>query len=168
MDLSVICQIEYLHGGDISPGDEKKVIRFEKKIAEWKRDVVDKKPKLPGEKTTMKQQMSDDMFTLQNECGGYWCEGEICKCNRSHWVVHDSVSNCWECMHDPCACGAPLVWDEKENAYYYFFLSCDGLTKRNIWVSEPTSNIARMTFKIKEKKRKEREQKERERKEEGG
>jgi hypothetical protein len=163
LDLSLVGQIEYLDGGDMEPGDENKVIRFEKKIAEWKRDVVDKKQKLPGdEETPTKKQMSDDMFILQDEFGGYWCEGEICKCNCSHWVVHDSVSNCWECMHDPCACGAPLVWDEKENAYYYFFLSCDGLTKRNIWVSEPTSNIERMTFKIKEKKRKEREQKERE------
>ncbi len=103
------------------PGDENKVIRFEQKIAGWKRDVVDKKRELPGEKTPKKQQMREDMYTLKNERCGYWWEGETCKCDRSHWVVHDIMLNCWECMHAPCACEAPLVWDEKENAYYYFF-----------------------------------------------
>jgi hypothetical protein len=63
------------------------------------------------------------------------------------------------CMHDPCACRAPLEWDDDESAYFSFFLSCDGLTKRNIWMSEPSSAIEKMNFKRKEKKRKEKEKK---------
>lgn len=55
LDLSLVGQIEYLDGGDVEPGDENKVIRFEKKIAEWKRDVVDKKQKLPGDKRKHQQ-----------------------------------------------------------------------------------------------------------------
>jgi hypothetical protein len=58
-------------------------------------------------------------------------------------------------MYDPCACHAPLVWYEEENAYYHFFLSCDGTTKMNIWMSEPTSDIVKIDFKCKEKKRRE-------------
>jgi hypothetical protein len=49
---------------------------------------------------------------------------------------------------------APLVWDEAEQAYHLFFLSCDGKTKNNFWLSEPTSDRARIAFKRKEKKKK--------------
>jgi hypothetical protein len=48
-----------------------------------------------------------------------------------------------------------LVWDESEDAYYRFFLSCDGKTKENLWMSEPSSDLARISFRRKEKKRKE-------------
>jgi hypothetical protein len=34
------------------------------------------------------------------------------------------------------------------------FLSCDGVTKTNIWMPEPTSDMAKISFKCKEKKRK--------------
>ncbi len=47
-----------------------------------------------------------------------------------------------------------MVWDESEDAYYNFFLSCNGKTKENIWVSEPSSDLARISFNCKEKKRK--------------
>jgi hypothetical protein len=57
-------------------------------------------------------------------------------------------------MHDPCACRAPLVWDVSENAYYRFFLSVNGAIKKNIWKPEPTSDLERINFKRKEKKRK--------------
>jgi hypothetical protein len=33
-----------------------------------------------------------------------------------------------------------------------FFLSCDGKTKNNIWLSEPTSDLAKISYKRKEKK----------------
>jgi hypothetical protein len=55
--------------------------------------------------------------------------------------------------HDPCACEAPLVWDEAEQVYYHFFLSCDGKTKSNFWLSKPTSERGNITFKRKEKKK---------------
>jgi hypothetical protein len=35
-----------------------------------------------------------------------------------------------------------------------FFLSCNGKTKKNTWMSEPTSDLARISFNRKEKKRK--------------
>jgi hypothetical protein len=47
-----------------------------------------------------------------------------------------------------------LVWDEAEQAYYHRFLSCDGNTENNFWLSEPTSDRARIAFKRKEKKKK--------------
>ena len=39
-DLSVIAQIMYLEDGQITPGDEERVIRFERKISEWERDRI--------------------------------------------------------------------------------------------------------------------------------
>jgi hypothetical protein len=33
-----------------------------------------------------------------------------------------------------------------------FFLSCDGKTKNNIWLSEPASDLAKISYKRKEKK----------------
>ena len=118
--------------GNVNAGDEKKVARFEKKISELKRDVGNKKKwKFEANKPS-KQEMSSDIFELKNNFGGYWCQGEECTCIRSHWVIHSSKSNCWECMHDPCAYRPPLVWDVKENVYFRFFLSCDGKTKKNV------------------------------------
>ena len=77
-------------------------------------------------------------------------------CKRTHWVLHDSPSICWDCVHDPCSCEAPLVWDDAEKAYYSFFLSCDGKTKKNIWMTEPDSDIEKVVYRQAEKKRKER------------
>jgi hypothetical protein len=44
---------------------------------------------------------------------------------------------------------------------YLFFLSCDGKTKNNFWLSEPTSDRARIASKCKEKKKRQHETKER-------
>jgi hypothetical protein len=162
LDLCLISQITYLAEGDVNPGEEAKVARFERKMFDWERDVVQKAMTIRGATKPTRTKMSQDIFKLEHDFGGYWCVGDECKCKRTHWVVHDSVSNCWECMHDPCACNAPLVWDEEEKAYYRFFLSCDGVTKRNIWMSEPTTDIAKIEFKRKEKKRKDIEVKRRE------
>jgi hypothetical protein len=52
-----------------------------------------------------------------------------------------------------------LVWDEVEKAYYSFFLSCDGKRKKNIWMTEPESDLQKVIFKRAEKKRKERVEK---------
>jgi hypothetical protein len=46
LDLDLVSQIMYLREGDINPGDEEKVDRYEKKIAEWQRDVVEKNTSL--------------------------------------------------------------------------------------------------------------------------
>ena len=103
-----------------------------------------------------------DLFNLENNFNGYWHEGEKCRCTRTHWVIHDSKSNCWECMHDPCACILPLVWDISEQAYYRCFLSTDGKTKKKIWMSKPIGSMATINFNGGKKKRKERDEKERE------
>jgi hypothetical protein len=106
--------------------------------------------------TLTKMEILEAFSQIEHNFEGYWCQGEECKCERAHWVIHDSKSTCWECMHDPCACRGPLVWDEDESAYYCFFLSCDGQVKKNIWMSEPKSDLEKMNFKMKEKKRKDR------------
>jgi hypothetical protein len=40
------------------------------------------------------------------------------------------------------------------DAYFHFFLSCDGKVKNNIWMSEPPSIMEKINFKRNEKKRK--------------
>jgi hypothetical protein len=50
-------------------------------------------------------------------------------------------------MHDPCACSPSLVWDDTEQAYYYFFLSCNGKTKKDIWLTKPIGNMATINCK---------------------
>jgi hypothetical protein len=160
LEMSAVCKIMYHTEGYIYPGDEEKVRRYEQKIAEWKRDVFDKKPKMEGAAEPTKKELADEFWELENSFSGYWCEGEECMCKRTHWVIHASVTTCWECMHDPCACRGPLVWDEVEKAYYRFFLSCDGKTKKNVWMTEPASDMERVVFHRGEKKRKERQQKE--------
>jgi hypothetical protein len=50
-----------------------------------------------------------------------------------------------------CVLGSLGVRDEAEQAYY-LFLSCDGKTKNNIWLSKPMSDLAKISYKRKEKK----------------
>ena len=160
LNLFLVGQIMYLQYGDVNPGDEEKVARYERKISEWKRDVVDNLLTLPKLGQPTKEEMSHDIFKLENGFNGFWCQGDQCLTNRSHWVLHESKTTCWECMHDPCACKLPLVWDEDERAYYRFFLSVDGKTKRNVWMTEPTSDIQKIHWKRKEKKENDRIKKE--------
>jgi hypothetical protein len=150
----------YLHAGEVQPGDEAKVVRLEQKLSDWKRDVVD------GEGMDLpmpsKNDMASDPYDMVKEkinLRGYWCQGEKCVSSRTHWVLHSSERICWECRHDPCACSPPLVWDETEQAYCRFFLSCDGKTKNNIWLSEPTSDLAKISFKRREKKERDNKEK---------
>jgi hypothetical protein len=107
-------------------------------------------PLLSKTKKHTKEELSNAIFELEHGFGGYWCQGE-------EWVIHTSVTDCWDCMHDPCACNTPLVWDEKESAYYSFFLSSDGKTQKNTWMVEPASGLLKIRFLGKTKKRKERE-----------
>jgi hypothetical protein len=105
LDLSLVSLVMYLQEEEINPGDEGKVIRFEKKMSDWRRDVVG------GSKNLTREDMSSNMC---------WCEGVKCLCARTHWLLQESESFCWDCMHDPCACSTPLVWDATEQAYYLF------------------------------------------------
>jgi hypothetical protein len=40
LDLPLVSLVMYLQEGEVNPGDEGKVIRFEKKMSDWRRDVV--------------------------------------------------------------------------------------------------------------------------------
>ena len=165
-DLDLVSQIIYLRDGEINPGDEAKAVRCDNKIADWKRDVVDhvdktKDSSVLGEKPT-KEEITSALFKLEGNFAGYWCEGKECACDRTHWVIHARESHCWDCMHDPCACRAPLFWDHQENAYYRVLLSSNSKSSTNVWMSQPVSDKAQMNFKRGEQKRKEEDEKERE------
>jgi hypothetical protein len=157
LDLDVVSQIMYLHQGEVKPGDEVKVVRYKSKLYDWKRNVIDGDNNKP---TT--EDMSANMIQLQNNFDGYWWEGEKCGCERTHWVIHASETNCWDCMHDQCTCNPPLVSDEEEKAYYRIYLSCNGKTKKNSWMTKPIGTIAEINYKQGEENRKERREKKRE------
>jgi hypothetical protein len=92
----------YLHEGEVGPGDEAKVVQLERKLSDWKRDVVDRVGKeLP---TPSKEDMASDILQVENNLEGYWCEGEKCMSNCTHQVLHSSETICWDCWHDQCAC----------------------------------------------------------------
>jgi hypothetical protein len=114
-----------LREGEVNPGDKDKVIRYKKKLRDWEGDVVNGQ----SNKKPTREDMLSNLFQLENRFNGYWCEGEKCGCIRTQWVIYASKSNCWECMHNSCACSPPLVWDDAEQAYYRFFLFCDGINK---------------------------------------
>jgi hypothetical protein len=85
--LCLVSQIMYLREGEVTPGDEAKVERYEKKLANWKRDFIDV-VKSTNQRT--KEEISGDMFKVGNSFDGYWCEGEKCLCERTHWVLYYS------------------------------------------------------------------------------
>jgi hypothetical protein len=152
-ELPLVSQVMCFRQGEVEPGDEAKVEQLERKLWDWKGDVVGRVGK--GLPTPSQENMASDMVQVANNLEGYWCKGEKCMSSRTHWVLHSSETICWNCWHDPCACSVPLEWDEAEQAYYFFFLSCDGKTKNNIWLSEPASDLAKISYKRKEKKQRE-------------
>jgi hypothetical protein len=160
LELCAVSKIMYLREGEVVPGEEAKIARFEKKMADWQRDVVDKNLLVKTE--PVKEEISNAMFRLERSFGGYWCEGEECVCPQTHWVFNESAGNCYKCNHDPCACNPPLVWDEEESAYYSFFLSSDGAVQTNTWMSEPKSDVQKMGYFRATRKRKAREEEDRE------
>jgi hypothetical protein len=131
LDLDVVSQVFYLHEGEVNPGNEAKVERLETKLSDWYRDVVQK---IGNDKSVPEKPKREDMLAdpleVENGFKGYWYEGEKCVSHRTHWVLHSSKRICWKCRHDPCTCSSLLVWDESEDAYYSFFLSCDGKTRK--------------------------------------
>jgi hypothetical protein len=85
--------------GEVNLGNEAKVFGLENNIANWKDDVMN-----GSEKLVMKKDMCAELFQVKNSLSRYWCEGK-----RTRWVVHTSMTSCWDCMHNPCACNAPLL-----------------------------------------------------------
>ncbi len=124
LQLDLVSQVMYIQYGEVNPGDEAKIERLKTKILDWKRDVIG------DSKNFTREEISFNLYQVKKNFEGYWCEGDKCACKRTHWVIHGSETNCWECMHDPCVWCSPLELEEKENAYYRFFLSCDGNTKK--------------------------------------
>ena len=127
----------YLRDGGVEAGDEAKVERLERKVWDWKRDVVARVGK--GSLTPSREDMASDMVQVENNLEGYWCEGEKCMSSRTHWVMHSSETICWDCRHDPCACSVPLEWDEAEQAYYFFF--CRATVKPRITSGFPNRQV---------------------------
>jgi hypothetical protein len=156
LQLDLVSQVMYIQYGEVNPGDEAKVERLKSKMLDWKRNVIG------DSKNFMRDEILLDLHQVEKNFNGYWCEGVKCACNRMHWVIHKSETNCWDCMHNPCACNPPLEWDQAQKVYFCFFLYCDGKTKTNIWMTQPTSNLATINYKRGEKKRKDRREEENE------
>jgi hypothetical protein len=146
-ELPLVSQVMHLREGEVEPSDEAKVERLERKLSEWKRDVVRAGKKMP---TPSREDMASNMVDVENNLEGYWCKREKCMNSRTHWVLH---SSCWDCWHDPCACLAPLVWDEVEQMYHHFFCHAGAKRKNNFWLSEATSDLTRISFKRREEKK---------------
>jgi hypothetical protein len=156
LELDLVSQVMYIQYGEVNPGNEAKIERLETKMSDWKRDVIG------DSKNFMREEISFDLNQVKKNFNGYWCEGDKCACKRTHWVIHQSETNCWDCMHDPFACRPLLEWDEGEKAYFRFFLSSYSKTRTNIWMMQPTSNLATINYKRGEKKRKDRQEKDNE------
>jgi hypothetical protein len=56
----------YLREGEVNPGDEDEIISYEKKIVDWKCDVVDGK----SIKMLTKEEMWPNPFQLENSFDG--------------------------------------------------------------------------------------------------
>jgi hypothetical protein len=69
-ELPLVSQVMYLREGDVKPGDEAKVERLERKLLEWKRNVVRVGKKMP---TSSREEMAFDMADVENNLEGYWC-----------------------------------------------------------------------------------------------
>jgi hypothetical protein len=59
LDLPLVSLAMYLQEGEVNPGDEGKVIRFEKKMSDWRRDVVG------GLKNFRREDMSSGMCKVE-------------------------------------------------------------------------------------------------------
>ncbi len=101
LDLPLVSMVMYLQEGEVIPGDEGRVIRFEKKMADWTRDVID------GSKNSTRTEMLPDMLQVENGFVGYGCEGLKCLCSMTHWVLLACEYLSWDILHDPCACIIP-------------------------------------------------------------
>jgi hypothetical protein len=69
--LPLVSQVMYLRKGDVEPGDEAKVERLERKVSEWKRNVVRVGKKIP---TSSREEMASNMVNVENNLEGYWCK----------------------------------------------------------------------------------------------
>ena len=157
LDLPLVSMVMYLQDGEVNHGDEGRAVRFEKKMLDWRRDIVG------GSKVVTRKEMFTDMCQVENGVKGYWCEGVRCLCARTHWVLQASESFCWDCMHDPCACSTMLVWDKTEEAYYRFF--CLAMVKqRRMFGCRSRLGAWRQSITGEEKRRERKERTKREKK----
>jgi hypothetical protein len=142
--------------GEVRRGDVGYLGWFDQRMSDWIRDVGRERTGVGESAFETKKEMSRKMLRVESNFEGYWCQGLTCQCSRSHWVMNESKSNCWDCLHDPCACLPPLLWDEVEQAYYRIG---DDST---VWMSEPRTHSAKLEFQRREKKRKKNDERVRE------
>jgi hypothetical protein len=50
LDLALVSQIMYLREGEVNPGDESRVVRYKKKMSDWRQDAVSGSKNLQGKK----------------------------------------------------------------------------------------------------------------------
>jgi hypothetical protein len=64
----------------INQCNEEKADWYNVKIANWQRDIVDKRVTL----INLKQPMKQGFLSIENSFSEYWCQGDECKCDWSH------------------------------------------------------------------------------------
>jgi hypothetical protein len=129
--------------------DQVQVANLERKVADWLRDVVRKDVgQMGASRYLTKKSICNSMLRVEEGFEGYWCEGKSCECERTHWVMNESESHCWECLHDPCVCIPPLMWDKGEEAYYRVS------AKKKVWMSAPTTESAMVEYNRREEQKK--------------
>jgi hypothetical protein len=69
--LPLVSQVMHFRDGEVEPGDEAKVEQLERKLWDWKRDVVARVGK--GSSTPLREDMASDMVQVENNLEGYWC-----------------------------------------------------------------------------------------------
>jgi hypothetical protein len=97
-ELPLGSQVMYLCEGEVESGDETRVERLERKLADFERDV----PRVVKKEPTSSREGASDMVNVENRLEGYWCKGEKCLSSCTHWVLHSSETICCDCGHDPC------------------------------------------------------------------
>jgi hypothetical protein len=70
-ELDLVSQVMYLREGEVEPGDEAKVERLERKLSDWKRDVVDRVPVGKELPTQSKEDMASNVVQVESGLGGY-------------------------------------------------------------------------------------------------
>jgi hypothetical protein len=66
--LPLVSQVMYFRDGEVEAGDEAKVERLERKLWDWKRDVVARVGK--GSLTPSREDMASDMVQVENNLLG--------------------------------------------------------------------------------------------------
>jgi hypothetical protein len=114
-ELPLVSQVMYFREGEVEPGDEAKVERLERKLWDWKRDVLARVGK--GLPTLSREDMASHMVQVENNLEGYWCKGEKCmSSSRTHWVLDGNRNNerAWSAQNQIDKENLPVVIRRKD------------------------------------------------------